>query len=126
VLCPRLLCGTSDKERLCHVLRAPSRAAATPPPRHTPFMMPTLSAHDAPDSRPAPRPFRPDSTVPQSKDAFRAPAGHNGPPFQADLAFRRPAPSGLYTAARAASPFLAGSTEFTLCELDLPRLTSVT
>src|SRR3990172_8622176 len=68
---------------------------------------------------PALRPFGPDSTLPQSSDAVRAPTRHKGPPFQADLAFRRPALSGLYTAARAASPFLAGSTEFTLaCRRD--------
>ena len=52
--------------------------------------------------------------VPQSKDAFRAPARHDRPPFQADLAFRRPTPSGCYAAGRAGSPCLAGSTEFTL------------
>ena len=40
MLCPRLLYGTSDKGGLCQALGAP--APPGPPPRHTPFMMPTL------------------------------------------------------------------------------------
>ena len=60
------------------------------------------------------RPFGPDWTVPQSNDAVRATGCGNVPPFHADLALRVPTPSGRDTAARAASPYLDGSTEFTI------------
>ena len=34
-----LLCGTSDRGRFCHVLRAPSRAAATPHTVHDAYAL---------------------------------------------------------------------------------------